>query len=325
MTYATNMPMATNPLVSFFNNLSTVPNNSIATTASQQNNLADLIFSRLNNASTMPSFTMQNPLSGLNFGATAANIPLPKPFALPLPAGVNIAAPSLAPAAMPALGFQELPVPAIAADTTPIQPFNSGSAGGYTGDPHFKGFDGEAYDVMGQDGKTYNILSDKGFQYNARFGSWGGTASTINSAVGLQVGRNRVEMDVNVNKGAPIVNGVALKEGETIQLDDQGSVTLDKGNLITKTKEYTTTLINRGQYIDSDVKINEGVNPLADGVAPHGILGQTADGIAGAHVGVNNTNVANQGGTVIDGTVDNYEVNGLFDTGFSQFNRFNRF
>ena len=89
--------------------------------------------------------------------------------------------------------------------------------------------------------------------------------------------------------------------------------------------EYTINLSddpNDKNALKSDVKIKDGVNPLADGVAPHGLLGQTADGTAGVHKGVNNQNVKKQGGTVIDGTVDQYEVNDLFDTSFKNFNRF---
>lgn len=181
---------------------------------------------------------------------------------------------------------------------------------------------------MGQEGKTYNILSDKGLQYNAKFAkpsnnSAAGDKTVIDKA-GITSGKDKLEFD---HGGAvPQLNGKDMEKGKDYTLDNGGKATWDGTALSFNNKEYNINLSedpNDSSALLSKVKVNDGVNPLADGVSPHGLLGQTADGVAGDHKGANNTNVENQGGTVIDGTVNQYEVSDLFDTGFKQFNKFN--
>ena|GEM_PF-2100488 len=225
------------------------------------------------------------------------------------------------------------PTPApIQQDTTPTPPppppppaYNDNGNGSYRGDPHFVGFGGEKYDVMGQPGKTYNILSDKGLQYNTTFdhlpGSPDGTTTIVKA--GITSGKDHLELDLH---GTPQLNGQAMEVNKQYTLDNSGQAKWDGKNLNFSNSEYSISLgddaLGDKNALSSDVKVKDGVNPLADGVAPHGILGQTADGVAGEHKGVNNQNVKNQGGTVIDGTFDQYEVNDLFDTSFKNFNRF---
>jgi hypothetical protein len=71
-------------------------------------------------------------------------------------------------------------------------------------------------------------------------------------------------------------------------------------------------------YLDSTVKLLG--SPFADNVKPHGLIGQTADGIAG----LKNTGIdqGKQGGTVIDGSIVDYEVQDLFDILFDKYNHF---
>jgi hypothetical protein len=192
------------------------------------------------------------------------------------------------------------------------------------------GFDGEQYDVMGQGGNIYNMLSDKEVQYNTTFVNWGkpgkdGVQPTVIGEAGIQVGKNMVYFDRSGK--APTVNGKAMAEGEKIDLGNGRFAQWDGKKLIVKTDEYTIDLQvkqpeKNGGYIDSNVIINKGVNPLADGVSPHGLLGQTADGVKGARKGGDgNQNIEKQGGDVIDGVVDDYKVDTLWDNIF-KYNRF---
>jgi hypothetical protein len=212
-------------------------------------------------------------------------------------------------------------------DTTPTPTYTppcytGGDDGSYTGDPHLVGFDGEKYDVMGQPGKTYNMLSDQGIQYNTTFAKWGDKGATVISQAGIQVGDQKIYFDRTGN--APTINGQSMTVGDDVDLPNGGSANWDGQKLTVKTKEYTIDLQvkepnnNNGAYLDSQVTINDG-GPFSDMVAPHGLLGQTADGVDGKK----NTghDQGKQGGTVIDGTVDDYEEADLW----SHSDKFSRF
>ena len=165
-------------------------------------------------------------------------------------------------------------------------------------------------------------MSDKGLQYNATFKGVGKDVTVIQDA-GITSGKDKLEYK---HGGTAQLNGKAMEKGKTYKLDDGGSAVWDGTTMKFSNKDYKINLSDDpadGNAVRSDVSVANGANPLADGVAPHGLLGQTADGKAGAHKGVNNTNDAKQGGTVIDGTVNQYEVGNVFDTGFKDFNRFN--
>jgi hypothetical protein len=203
--------------------------------------------------------------------------------------------------------------------------YNGGTDGCFWGDPHLVGFDGEKYDVMGKAGNTYNMISDKGFQYNTTFIGMEEfiPGATAIGATGFQVGTSQVSMDRN--DAAPKVNGQAMAANQSIALDNGGSALWDGSKLTVNSKEYNVVVKSYTEpqsgikYLESDVKING--SPFADGVKPHGLLGQTADGVAGHK----NTGVDQglQGGTVIDGTVTDYEVSSLFDNTFQKNNRYN--
>jgi hypothetical protein len=213
------------------------------------------------------------------------------------------------------------PVPTPAPVPTP-PPYNGGTDCGFEGDPHLTGFDGEKYDVMGQAGKTYNMISDKGFQYNTQFETLWGDNNNAVGAAGIQVGSSQVSLDAKTKQAT--VNNAAMTLNQKVSLDKGGSAFWDGTNLTVNSKEYNVNLkvstdIAGTNYLDSSVKLAS--DPFADGVKPQGLVGQTADGIAGQK----NTGIdqGNQGGTVIDGKVQDYEVSGLFDTSFSKNNRFN--
>ncbi len=218
--------------------------------------------------------------------------------------------------------------------------YNSGHKAGVTGDPHLTGFDGEKYDVMGEnlaqdangdgraDGRVYNMLSDQGLQYNTRFIPWGQDGASVIGEAGLQVGNDRIFFDVSGQ--APTLNNQAMNVGQQYQLDG-GTATWDGQHLVVNTSEYNVNLQvlepnhPNGAYLDSNVTINQ-PGPFADGIAPHGLLGQTADGDGQAHVGQRAQGQAadagKQGGTVIDGAISDYEVADLWSNDF-RYNRFN--
>ena len=185
---------------------------------------------------------------------------------------------------------------------------------------------------MGQNGKVYNILSDKGLQYNAQFTTWPNKPdATVISKAGITSGKDHLEYDLN---STPKLNNAPMESGKQYTLDNKGTATWNGTMLSFSNTEYKINLSTdptNKDAIQSNVTIQPGANPSGDGVSPHGLLGQTADNVAGQHVGVNNSDILKQGGTVIDGTVAQYEVgqgdktvaDKLFDTSFKQFNRFN--
>ncbi len=191
------------------------------------------------------------------------------------------------------------------------------------GDPHFVGADGGEYDVQGEAGKTYNLLSDDGIQINGKFEDWKGNGSTIVGEAGVVLGDDQIKIGKD---GSLEING------EVIDCDGvfaDGKV-IKEGNKVTiKDEEYDVTFHQTGDYINIDFA-SENVN--ADGVMPHGLFGQSADGDGEARNGDKGTGA--QGGGAIDNMFDNrtnagdkttvgqYEVEDLFDTDFTEFNRY---
>jgi len=213
------------------------------------------------------------------------------------------------------------PKPPVKCETpTPPPVFGDGD-GEYWGDPHLVGFDGEKYDVMGTPNDFYNMISDKNFQYNTQFKDWGNDTTVINKA-GITIGKDKLEFDADAD--APTLNGTAIALNKKTTLADGKSIALWNGTLFkVDSPEYEVQLSKdsdaKGKFLRSSASLVG--DPFADGVKPHGLLGQTADGIAGEkNSGVDR---GKQGGTVIDGIVTDYEVKGLFDTAFKSFNRFN--
>ncbi|UOG92890.1 MAG: hypothetical protein L3K52_03955 [Candidatus Thiothrix sulfatifontis] len=164
---------------------------------------------------------------------------------------------------------------------------------------------------------------------NASFAKWDEVGSTIMGNVGATMGKDQVQVDVD---GALTINGEAKQDG-TYQVD-VGSVTKQGKSVILNDGEYSVavnsqTAANKS-YLDVDFK---STNVAADGVMPHGLWGQTADGDDKVRNG--DQGAGAQGGGAIeklDGsisekgdktTVNLYEVANLFDTSFANFNRFN--
>lgn len=194
------------------------------------------------------------------------------------------------------------------------------------GDPHFIGADGGKFDVQGEAGKTYNLLSDKGFQMNGRFDKWGGDPrQTVVGEVGISAGSNYISVSKN---GTATVNGQALKDGQRVALRDGGYAEKRGNDIVVKKGEWEVNFQTRGDHINMDIKTD---NAIADGVKPHGLIGQTFDGDGKARNG--DRYMGAQGGGAIEDAngniaragdkdaVKSYEVDTLWDTTFGSHNR----
>lgn len=198
------------------------------------------------------------------------------------------------------------------------------------GDPHFIGADGGKYDVQGEAGKIYNLLSDDGFQMNGRFDDWGGNGATVVGEVGINAKGDQITVDGDGNVS---VNGEAVGDGETVALTNGGYVTKNGKEITVESGEWKVEFdaksSSRGNYLNMDVSTE---NAVADGVKPHGLLGQTFDGDGVARNGDKGKGA--QGGGAIEElsglqtqrgdkqAVAAYEVDSLTDTDFNAFNRY---
>ena len=198
------------------------------------------------------------------------------------------------------------------------------------GDPHFIGADGGKFDVQGEAGKTYNLLSDSGFQMNGRFDKYNNEDGlTVVGQVGITLDNNYV----TVNKdGSASVDGIDLKDGVTMQLGNGGSITKDGKWITVKSGEWEVKFeaagSGAGAHLNMDIKTD---NAVADGVKPHGLIGQTFDGDGKARNG--DAGKGTQGGGAIEdlngnitergnkSAVQLYEVAGIHDYKFTNFNR----
>lgn len=196
------------------------------------------------------------------------------------------------------------------------------------GDPHFIGAEGGKYDVQGEIGKTYNLLSDQGVQVNGTFGEWNVDGQgTIIKAVGITHGKNFIQIGL---EGALEINGKPVtKDGSHLS----GAITKAANDIIFKGGEYelliTDDQVQGHHYLNIEF---QSANVVADGVLPHGLWGQTADGDGKARDG-DKGHYAQGGGAIegADGTITKvgdkeaikvYEVKDLKDTTFRNNNRF---
>ncbi len=198
------------------------------------------------------------------------------------------------------------------------------------GDPHFIGQDGDKYDVQGEAGKSYNLLSDKNFQMNGKFEKFGNDGATVVGKMGIAAGSDQIDV---AKDGAVSVNGKALKEGDTVALANGGSVKYGDGKVSIDSGEWKTDVAFQGSgdnaYLNIDVKTE---NAIADGVKPHGLLGQTFDADSDVRKGDEGSGA--QGGGAIEGSNGNitdkgdkssvglYEVEDIHDRNFETFNQF---
>jgi hypothetical protein len=211
------------------------------------------------------------------------------------------------------------------------------------GDPHFVGADGGTYDVQGEAGKCYNILSDSGVQMNATFKEYTNPGTTVVEQVGFttEAGKFSINADGSVEilnpPPPPGMFGTALYSSTVTEpgtyLD--GAITInDQGHVLVKAGEYEINFNNfdtrAGGFIDNIEIRSDDAN--SDGKLPSGLWGATVDGDGIARNGDQGSGM--QGGGAIedlDGeitgagdktTVELYEVGGIFDTEFDNFNVF---
>lgn len=201
-----------------------------------------------------------------------------------------------------------------------------GQGGNHWGDPHFVGDDGGKYDIQGEDGHIYNMISDKDLQYNARFVQWANPGTTVVDLAGILSGEDHIEI---APYAAPTVNGEVISVGEAIEIDG-GTVHFDGNKTVTiVTTEYEMKFVSgTAKQIDFLNGYYTAKNPFADGVAAHGLWGQTVDADSDAREG--DRGRGKQGGGAID-TIDSdgniklsdrgdldsvrlYEVDDIFDT-----------
>ncbi|MEM6941351.1 MAG: VWD domain-containing protein [Pseudomonadota bacterium] len=201
------------------------------------------------------------------------------------------------------------------------------------GDPHFVGADGGKYDVQGEAGKTYNILSDKGVQMNATFKAWNNPGTTVVETVGLTVGDKQIQINKD---GSMVLDGkhiAAGKEGSylggTVTVNHKGDITVHAGEYDITFNDFRSNA-KAGAWINN-IKLSSD-DAVSDKVLPDGLWGTTVDGDGKARDG--DRGKGTQGGGAIEDlhgnitargdktTVKEYEVSGLFDTTFKNFNQF---
>ncbi len=220
-------------------------------------------------------------------------------------------------------GGHHRPHPPIDGGHRPHPPHPPIDCGGKVwGDPHFVGADGGKYDVQGEQGKTYNILSDRGIQVNSQFGSWGKAGATVMKEAGYTIGNDQVKY---TGDGFLYINGEKRAAGNYLD----GSVVLADKKLTVKNGEYELNADSKKGYINMGFKSD---NVVKDGVMPHGLWGVSADGDGKARNGDKGGKA--QGGGAIENLAGDivkagdksayklYEVGGLFDTNFANFNKF---
>jgi len=215
------------------------------------------------------------------------------------------------------------------------------------GDVHFSGFEGERFDFQGEPNKFYNVISDFNLQVNAYFRRWNNTNGTVMERIGFKIGTRMsnytlLEMD---EYGLTMIDGCELKEKRyfplgvknyqgyvevTDQFEGYGDDIPDIRNA--GTFEGACMLVNIGNYKFKVVLSSEPVSsPDEDpyfvnlvseikgkNLRPHGIVGQTADFDGKPRIPTDD-----QGGGIIEGTYQDYEVSSLFADDF-KFNRFGK-
>jgi len=220
---------------------------------------------------------------------------------------------------------------------TPPCIIDANEYGYMTGDPHFRGGDGELYTIKGITGKVYSIVKDKGLEYDAKFEAvncWGNTGAT-GSAVKVASTCGKFSSIVYYDKNGcaklvSIADGhsteITIQRGKSYQLADGGCVKFGQAygggcdgsqleeRLIIKTKEgYTLTQVARADgYIDSNFETGcKGV--FTDGVMPSGLLGDTFDKDPAKRVATND-----QGGGILNGTLCSYTLGSDLKTVMAQ-------
>ncbi len=209
--------------------------------------------------------------------------------------------------------------------------FLTQSVGG--GDPHFVGFNGERYDVMGDIGKCYNLLTDYNIQVNSLFAScMYEPENTHMNAVGIKVGTKSTGIhkifygidreprldshSIVRNKYNTFPSGIYDADGRMVK----AAVVWDGDKLLVNSGEYRITMSKVFELDEWMVECKFEISRLgilADGVLPHGLVGCTARRPARSGI-----MFGTQGEGVIEGNYKHYEVESIYSDAF-KYNRFN--
>ena len=203
-------------------------------------------------------------------------------------------------------------------------------------DPHVIGFEGDDFDFMGEVGKIYNMLSTGTIQVNGKMG--GKNNYTHFEHIGIKVGKSKsiqyIEMPYErdflnfpkatlnkkriTQKPIDFATGLKSKDGKAVMgyaCLNNDCLYVDAGSCIIKVKHHPATDELPVRCLNLLIRIKE-LGILSDGIFPHGVIGQTADGDGKGKIGR-----GKQGEGVIEGVYTDYEVSGLFADDF-KFNRF---
>jgi len=170
-------------------------------------------------------------------------------------------------------------------------PSQPGQGGFVVGDPQFIGLRGQNYQIHGVSGEIYNIVSDADLQYNSRFvflsqgdcpvlngkkqkGCWSHPGSYLGE-LGLKTKNGDkihfVSGDAKEGFDTVEINGKSIEIGETVFLDNGGSLSLNSTHL-------ASVQIGNWDFAfeNSDMFINQRVRVLdSRTLRSHGLLGQT--------------------------------------------------
>jgi len=197
------------------------------------------------------------------------------------------------------------------------------------GDPQFRGFRGQSYQVHGMDGVHYNLITSELTQVNTKFSFLNeGQCPIINgipaincwSHPGSYMGALGIQQIVDgVNQQLMIEAGVAEQGFASVMFNDAqvkmgdssaiGSFSFNYSSshsILVETGNFTLMVDNSDGFVNQAVKVNIPLSKLTS----HGLLGQT-----------HSFKVYPGQFKYIEADVDDYAVSGLFENDFV-FNQF---
>lgn len=221
-------------------------------------------------------------------------------------------------------------------------------------DPHFNGFRGQTYDVVGTPGKIYNLISDKDLVLNAAFGQAYTTGLYLDvdtnevhamapkgtwiSALGLKIGN--FDQDIGNFEITTIVvhprpTSVATKASKdvlkfgVVEVNGLGIDSFTDGSYVVNSY-ISLSIKNRSSYSRLSISAPK-VSADFDAVLPPSEW-EVADGVQYMHMnlkiynielsaqchglmGISNRETQN-GSQVIEGSVEDYAVGSLLDSSF---------
>jgi len=204
----------------------------------------------------------------------------------------------------------------------------AGSTGaGFGGDPHFKGMNGDKYDIDGVPDTWFNIISDVNFQMNGyTVRSCPNMNSTFFGSFAMLVGGHKIHIEVTCN--ATLDGTTSLLEiGSVFRIGDSGYIQHASPQVyIVETTDYHVRInpfivdpAYHSKYFKGPdcIKGYFNVEAILKNTErkPHGLLGQTA------HLVHTATPKGNQGQGEIEGVYTDYIVSSMYALD-DKFNRY---